>query len=63
MDDIALVDEVVTNQRHKDVPNPKDIRIGIPNEYFFEDLDQEVQSHTEKCIKKLESAGCTLVKD
>jgi mandelamide amidase len=43
MDDIAFLDTLVTDQRHTEITNPKDIRIGIPNENFFENLDPLVQ--------------------
>ena len=42
MDDIALMDEIVTNQRHKEIPEAKTIRIAIPKENYYEDLDPEV---------------------
>mmetsp|Transcript_46100 Transcript_46100/g.33893 ORF Transcript_46100/g.33893 Transcript_46100/m.33893 type:complete len:147 (-) Transcript_46100:49-489(-) len=42
VEDIAFLDEIITNQRHRSMPEPKDIRIGIPKENFFHDLSVEV---------------------
>ena len=39
MEDVSLIDEIVTGERPLDIPKPESIRIGVPNEYFYEDLD------------------------
>ena len=42
MEDVSLIDEIVTGERPFDIPKPQNIRIGVPNEYFYEDLDPVV---------------------
>jgi len=45
----------------RDLDQPiKDIRIGIPKEYFIPGMDPEVKSRLEKCIKTYEDMGCRL---
>jgi len=38
----------------------KDVRIGIPREYFIPGMDPEVKARLEKCIKVYEDMGCKL---
>jgi aspartyl-tRNA(Asn)/glutamyl-tRNA(Gln) amidotransferase subunit A len=40
----------------------KGLRIGLPEEYFSEGLDQEVRAAIEKGIEALEKAGCSIKK-
>lgn len=61
VDDVILLDEIVSGEKHLATPNPKDIRIGLPNENYYEDLDPEVQSVAKHSIKKLKEQGFTLV--
>jgi Asp-tRNA(Asn)/Glu-tRNA(Gln) amidotransferase A subunit family amidase len=42
MDDVAFLDEVVTNERHNTTLLPSQIRIGVPHQNYYEDLDPEV---------------------
>jgi aspartyl-tRNA(Asn)/glutamyl-tRNA(Gln) amidotransferase subunit A len=45
----------------RDIEQPiKDIRIGIPREYFVSGMDPEVKARLEKCIKVYEDMGCQL---
>jgi aspartyl-tRNA(Asn)/glutamyl-tRNA(Gln) amidotransferase subunit A len=45
----------------RDIEQPiKDVRIGIPKEYFLSGMDPEVKSHIEACIKIYEDMGCKL---
>jgi aspartyl-tRNA(Asn)/glutamyl-tRNA(Gln) amidotransferase subunit A len=45
----------------RDIEQPvKDIRIGIPREYFISGMDPEVKARLEKCIKVYEGMGCQL---
>ncbi|HEX4021811.1 MAG TPA: Asp-tRNA(Asn)/Glu-tRNA(Gln) amidotransferase subunit GatA [Acidobacteriaceae bacterium] len=44
-----------------DIDKPvKNLRIGIPREYFGEGLDPEVRAAVEKSLDRLRAAGCTL---
>ena len=48
-------------QISKDKFQIKGIRIGVPNEYFKEGLDRQVESVVRGAIKKLEELGATIV--
>jgi aspartyl-tRNA(Asn)/glutamyl-tRNA(Gln) amidotransferase subunit A len=46
---------------HRDIDQPlKDVRIGIPKEYFVPGLDSEVKARFEESIKLYESLGCRI---
>jgi aspartyl-tRNA(Asn)/glutamyl-tRNA(Gln) amidotransferase subunit A len=38
----------------------KDIRIGIPREYFIDGMDPEVKANVESAIQRYESMGCKI---
>lgn len=63
MDDVVLIDEVITGSNHKAPPNLKDLRIGIPKNHFFSDLEPKVAQICETTIKLLKKSGCTLVEN
>ncbi len=45
----------------RDIEQPvKDVRIGIPREYFIPGMDAEVKTRLEECIKVYEAMGCKL---
>jgi aspartyl-tRNA(Asn)/glutamyl-tRNA(Gln) amidotransferase subunit A len=45
----------------RDIEQPiKDLRIGIPKEYFIPGMDPEVKARLGKCIKTYEDLGCQL---
>ena len=46
--------EIINNQ------NAKGLRIGIPKEFFFENIDKEIKASTFKAVKYLESKGAIL---
>jgi aspartyl-tRNA(Asn)/glutamyl-tRNA(Gln) amidotransferase subunit A len=52
----AAVDEIV---EHLD-RSIKEIRIGIPREYFIEGMDREVKARVERAIRLYESLGCEI---
>lgn len=58
MDDIVLLDEVVTGVIHKNIPKIKDIRIGVPRSHFYSDLESTVSKRCEETIKLLKDIGC-----
>jgi aspartyl-tRNA(Asn)/glutamyl-tRNA(Gln) amidotransferase subunit A len=49
----------------KQIPNPKfqikDLKIGIPKEYFIEGMDKEVEEKIEEAIKKYEEMGVKIL--
>ena len=45
----------------RDLDQPlKDVRVGIPREYFIPGMDAEVKTRLEQCIKVYEGMGCKL---
>ncbi len=40
---------------------PKDVRIGVPNSHFYDNLSESVKEHAMKCLEKLRKAGFVLV--
>jgi len=58
---IILLDEVITNQKNTTKVVLDSIRIGIPKNYFYDNLSPEVKRISEQTIKKLRSNGIELV--
>lgn len=60
--DLALFDSVVANdwQRLQSVPL-KGLRLGIVRDYWFTDLDPEVERQTELALARLKEAGALIV--
>jgi len=60
--DLALVDSVVTgDMKAITAPSLKGIRLGVIRDYFYADLDPEVERVTEDALRLLRSAGVVLV--
>ncbi len=61
--DVALLDAVMsgTGSSVTEV-DLSTIRLGVPEEYFYADLDPDVERVTTATLEKLEQAGVTLVK-
>jgi Asp-tRNA(Asn)/Glu-tRNA(Gln) amidotransferase A subunit family amidase len=61
--DIEYVDSIVTGERisEEDTLKPKDIRIGIPKECFFENLDPLIEKAALRAIDNLRKAGFVIV--
>lgn len=62
LEDVALLDGVLSGQ---DPLNGKtdltDVRLGVPAEVLFENLEPEVETAVEESLRALEKAGVTLV--
>ena len=60
--DLALFDSVVANdwQRLQAAPL-KGLRLGVVRDYWFTDLDPEVERHTELALARLKEAGALIV--
>ncbi len=60
--DLVLFDSVITGQ---DLPlsaaSLRGLRFGVVRDYWFDDLDPEVERLTERALKQIESAGGVLV--
>jgi mandelamide amidase len=60
--DLALFDSVVANDRHSLRPTPlKGLRFGIVRDYFFTDLDPEVERLTNLSLQRLQDNGAEIV--
>ena len=60
--DLALLDGVLAEDASPTAPAPlKNLRIGLPRDYFYTGLDQELSKVMEDSIKELESAGVEFV--
>ncbi|CDW72721.1 UNKNOWN [Stylonychia lemnae] len=55
MDDILLVDQLVTGQEHEQIQNSQSLRIGIANPENFDNLDPEVKTRVDQAIDKLKA--------
>jgi mandelamide amidase len=62
IDDLALLDSVITGDRSAIRPaRPEKLRLGVPRQYFYDNLDQEIVPLVEKALATLRAAGCTLI--
>lgn len=61
MEQIILLDEVITNQSNDAKVDAKSIRIGIPRAYFYDNLSSEVKRISEETIQKLKDNGIQLI--
>jgi indoleacetamide hydrolase len=60
--DLALFDSVVANDWRPLRPPPlHGVRLGVVRDYWYSDLDPEVERLTESALKRLEDAGVELV--
>jgi len=60
--DLALFDSVVTNDwRRLEAPHLVGLRLGIVRDYWFTDLDPEVERQTELALARLKEAGALIV--
>jgi Asp-tRNA(Asn)/Glu-tRNA(Gln) amidotransferase A subunit family amidase len=61
--DLSLFDRAVTGERGQiTAASLQGVRIGISPEYFWSDLDPEVERVSNEALRKLSEAGATLVK-
>lgn len=60
--DLALLDSIITGD-HTPVAarSLKGLRLGVPREFFFENLDLALAPIVEKALAELRRAGCVLV--
>ena len=64
VEDIILLDKVITQAKTNIQPvSLKGLRLGVPREYFYENLDPETRRLTEETLKKLQHAGVILVEE
>ena len=62
VEDLALFDSVAANDWHPLRPTSlRGLRLGVVRDYWYSDLDPEVERITEAALKRLEEAGVELV--
>ena len=61
VEDVALLDSVITSQTTPRPVTLKGLRLGVPRRYFWENLDGELADVAESALEKLRSAGAVLV--
>jgi mandelamide amidase len=60
--DLALFDSVLTGDWQRlEVPAPAGLRLGVVRDYWFIDLDPEVQRLTDLALARLQEAGVQIV--
>lgn len=59
--DLALLDSVMTGQFNTPAMNLKDLRLGVPNEYFWENLDPGTREAANSALDMLKAKGVQLV--
>lgn len=61
--DARLLDAAMAGRplHDDDMPAPATLRIGVPREYFFENLDPAVADTAENVLQRLADAGVTLI--
>uniref|UniRef100_A0A0G4GNN5 Amidase domain-containing protein n=1 Tax=Chromera velia CCMP2878 TaxID=1169474 RepID=A0A0G4GNN5_9ALVE len=61
MEDILLLHEIVTGEKRPSPVSPKDVRLFVVRDYFFDDLCEETDSTMETAIGRLADAGFNVI--
>ncbi len=62
VEDIQLIDQAITKTNDpKPLTNLKDIRLGVSKEYFFGNLDKDIEKATENALIVLRGLGAEIV--
>jgi len=61
VEDIQLLDGIITGQNEAQALKARKLRIGIPSKFFYQDLTPEVEEAVKKVLAKLRRAGITLI--
>jgi mandelamide amidase len=59
--DLSFIDSVIRGIPPSKVPRPCDLRIGLPIQYYWDDLDSQVADVISDALAKLKSAGVQFV--
>ena len=63
MDDLALIDSIITETVHKELPNPKSLTIVVPCQHFQEMVDSKIERALQETIKRLRDAGVKVIEN
>jgi len=62
VEDIVLLDQILSGHIQKPTPAClTDLRIGVPRNYFFNDIDPQVANVIEEALAQLQKLGVTLI--
>lgn len=61
VEDLALIDAAVTGEAVPAAMPAERIKLGVPRQYFWENLDQGVRDVCEAALRQLADAGVTLI--
>lgn len=61
VDDVALLDKVITGDGDLPLVELRGLRIGLPRDYFFADLDSRVAAVVERELSRLQGLGVEFV--
>jgi aspartyl-tRNA(Asn)/glutamyl-tRNA(Gln) amidotransferase subunit A len=59
--DASAASRPVPDYRREMMKGVRGLRLGIPRQYFFDDIDPEIRAAVDKAIRELESLGATTV--
>jgi Asp-tRNA(Asn)/Glu-tRNA(Gln) amidotransferase A subunit family amidase len=62
VEDLALLDGIITGETELPAIQPAQIRLGVPEEFLYEDIDSEVARIMGESLDRLEQAGVVLVR-
>jgi aspartyl-tRNA(Asn)/glutamyl-tRNA(Gln) amidotransferase subunit A len=60
-DDAALIFSTLAKQPDQQAPDIRGLRFGIPQSYFYDDLDEPVRHAVDTALERLRDAGAALV--
>lgn len=61
VDDVILMDGVIASDDSVSAISPRNIRLGVAREYYFDDIDSDTASVVEMALDRLRQGGVTLV--
>ena len=61
IDDVILIDSIVTSDETIPVVNNNTLRIGVPREYFYDGLDPQIAAAINNTLVNLTNSGVTVV--
>lgn len=63
MEDLVLIDSIVTETVHKEIPPPKSLTIVVPRQHFQEMVDPKIEKSLQETIKRLRDAGVKVIEN
>ena len=63
LDDLVLIDELVTETRHKELPALNAITVAVPRMHFYENLEPRIEKHMHEVVQLLKKAGVKVIEN